>query len=337
MAIRDITSVKIIVSYGVELGINVNDLLRGSGLDSLQLFDHEQLVEASQELAILNNLMSFSSCPFALGVELGCRYHLTSYGMIGYALLASSTARKAIELALRYVDLTYAFSSIKLTEINDELSLSFSCDIPAELGELVLVRDMLGAAMIQQAVFESNGLPITLQFTSSKPVDFIVDIIEQRFGIDVKFNADFNGFVGLTGLLDTPLAKANEATVRMCEEQCSQLLQEKQRWKPIEKLVKDTLIHIGLKASMEDVANHLCRTTRTLHRQLKSEQTNWRKVRDELRFGIAEELLLKPIQLDEIALQLGFSDGANFSNSFKRFKSVSPSQYRRQVKQFKTP
>ena len=39
---------------------------------------------------------------------------------------------------------------------------------------------------------------------------------------------------------------------------------------------------------MEDIAQHLARTTRTLHRQLKLEQTSWRQVRDDVRFGIAE-------------------------------------------------
>jgi hypothetical protein len=51
---------------------------------------------------------------------------------------------------------------------------------------------------------------------------------------------------------------------------------------------------------MQDIADYLCRTTRTLHLQLKQEQTSWRKVRDEVRLSIAEELLLKPMKLDEI-------------------------------------
>jgi AraC-like DNA-binding protein len=105
----------------------------------------------------------------------------------------------------------------------------------------------------------------------------------------------------------------------------------KKNWKPIAKHVKDTLVHLGLTASMQDIANHLARTTRTLHRQLKQEQTSWRQVRDDVRIRIAEELLLKPMQLDKIAERLGFSDAANFSHSFKRCKNITPSQYRKQA------
>ena len=248
MTFRSITSVQIIVAHGIELGIDENVLLQGSGLTSAQLADHERLIEDKQELQVLNNLMLTTQCPVKVGMELGCRYHLTSYGIMGYALLASSTARKAIEFGLRYLDLTYVFSQITLTELNDDLSLRFSCDIAGKLGELVLVRDMLGAAMIQREVFERNGLPIKLQFMSPQPVGLCLEDIKQKLGAEIQFNANYNGFSGLAPLLDLPLVKANEATARLCEAQCSQLLQQKQNWKPIAKLVKDTLVHLGLTA-----------------------------------------------------------------------------------------
>ncbi|WP_372943714.1 AraC family transcriptional regulator ligand-binding domain-containing protein [Shewanella sp.] len=332
MTFRSITSVQIIVAYGIEQGIEESLLLKGSGLTGAQLNDHDQLVEDTQELQVLNNLMQHTSSAFTVGVALGSRYHLTSYGIMGYALLASSTARKAIELGLRYLDLTYVFSQISLNQLNDDTALTFSCDVPGELGELVLVRDMVGAAIIQREVFEHKDLPITLQFTASPPANLSIADIEQTLGVNIRFNANYNGFAHLAPLLDLPLTKANEATARLCEAQCSQLLQQKQNWKPVAKLVKDTLVHLGLTASMEDIAAHLARTTRTLHRQLKQEQTSWRQVRDDVRVGIAEALLLTPMHLDEIAERLGYSNGANFSHSFKRCKNMTPSQYRKQTK-----
>ena len=88
MTFRSITSVQIIVAHGIELGIDENVLLQGSGLTSAQLADHERLIEDKQELQVLNNLMLTTQCPVKVGMELGCRYHLTSYGIMGYALLA---------------------------------------------------------------------------------------------------------------------------------------------------------------------------------------------------------------------------------------------------------
>jgi AraC-like DNA-binding protein len=330
MAIRNITSVQIIISYGLEIGIDENLLLQGSGLVSSQLRDHNGQVKDKQELHVLKNLMMNTTSPFKVGMELGSRYHLTSYGIMGYALLASSTPRKAIELGLRFLDLTYVYSKIALTEVNQDLSLMFSCDIAGELGNLILARDMMGAAMIQREVFESVNLPINLQFTSPQPLGLSLYDMQQVLGVEIRFNAKDNGIVWSANQMDLPLVKANAATANICEQQCSQLLQQKQNWKPIEKQVKDSLLHLGLTASMQDIANYLSRTTRTLHRQLKQEQTSWRQVRDEVRMGVAEELLSKPMKLDEIAERLGFSDGANFSHSFKRCRNITPSQHRKQ-------
>jgi len=336
MPIRNITSVQIIAAYGEELGIDEALLLQGSGLMSYQLSDqlsgHDVQVEDKQELHVLKNLMMNTTSPFKIGIELGSRYHLTSYGIMGYALLASSTPRKAIELGLRFLDLTYVYSKIELIEIEADLSLRFSCDIAGELGKLILARDMMGAAMIQREVFESSHLPINLQFTSPQPSDLSLGTRQQTLGPEIQFNALYNGIVWVAEHMDLPLVKANAATAKICEQQCSQLLQQKQNWKPIGNQVKDALLHLGLTSSMQDVADYLSRTTRTLHRQLKHEQTGWRQVHDNVRIGMAEELLSNPMKLDEIAERLGFSDGANFSHSFKRCKNITPSQYRKQLK-----
>jgi AraC-like DNA-binding protein len=325
------TSVQIIVSYGIEKGIDEDLLLQGSGLVSSQLRDHDGQVEDKQELHVLKNLMMNTTSPFQVGMELGSRYHLTSYGIMGYALLASSTPRKAIELGLRFLDLTYVYSKIALTEINQNLSLRFSCDIAGELGRLILARDMMGAAMIQREVFESGYLPIKLQFTAPQPSGFSLEAMQQILGAEIRFNGKYNGLVWLANQMDLPLVKANATTANICEQQCSQLLQQKHNWKPIEKQVKDTLLRLGLTSSMQDIADYLSRTTRTLHRQLKQEQTTWRQVRDEVRIGIAEELLSKSMKIEDIAERLGFSDGANFSHSFKRCKNITPSQHRKQT------
>ena len=111
----------------------------------------------------------------------------------------------------------------------------------------------------------------------------------------------------------------------------NQLLQEKQSLQGISQHVRECLIHGGLDQTMEDICNQLARTSRTLHRQLKEEGTTWRQIRDDVRMGLAEELLGQPIQLDEIAERLGYSDSANFSHSFKRCRGITPSQYRKKL------
>ena len=328
MAIRNITSAQIIINYGLEKGISTADLLSGSGISPAQLSDDQLQIEDQQEFQILSNLSRYIDDPFRAGIELGSRYHLNSYGIMGYALLSSSTLRKALEVGLRYLGLSYAFSDIYLMPSEHDVGLGFRCDIEGDLGVMILVRDMWAVSIIQKELFDYADFPIHLHFLMAVPDGIILNELQNLLGGSIQFDSTHNGYVGLGEILDLPLVKANEMAAKICEEQCNQLLQEKQSWKPIAKQVKDNLVHMGLQASMDDVAKAMARTARTLHRQLKLEGTSWRNVRDDVRIGIAEALLMKPMQLDEIAERLGFSDGANFSHSFKRCKGITPSEFR---------
>lgn len=329
MSIRNITSSQIIVKYGLEQGLSMADLLKGSQITPRQLQNDQLMIEDKHELRILSNLSLLVDDPFRTGIELGSRYHLASYGIMGYALLSSGTMRKALEVGLRYLSLSYAFTDIFLMNQGGDVGLGFHCDIPGPLGELILTRDMWAVGVIQRELCDASDLgPLQLRFKCAQPDSLTLLEIKKTLHGEVLFDAEENAYVGLGGILDVPLIKANEMAATICEQQCSQLLQEKQNWKPVAKQVQDTIIHLGLQAPMEDVAHYMARTTRTLHRQLKKEGISWRQVRDDVRMGLAEALLLKPMQLSEIAERLGFSDGANFCHSFKRCKGVTPSQYR---------
>ena len=116
MAKRGIVSVHIILSYGEERGMTTHQMLKNTGITQTQLSNPDSHIEDHQELQVLNNLLIHLGDGFRIGVELGLRYQLTSYGIVGYALLASSSLRKAAEVGFRYLSLTYAFSKIQLVE-----------------------------------------------------------------------------------------------------------------------------------------------------------------------------------------------------------------------------
>jgi len=333
MAKRDINSIRIIHSYALEKGMDSESLLRGTRIEASQLGDNESQINDEQELHILQNLLDYFGDPFLLGVELGLRYQLTSYGIVGYALLSSETLRKASVLGMRYLALTYAFSDISLNEQDDEFFLTFNTPIQGKLGELVLIRDIWAVSVIYKELFALEQMPFTLELCVDKPKyrqDIGSSALDASVGGGIVFGASRNAYVGASHLLDLPLSKANDLTARLCEAQCLDLLQKKQAWQGLSHQVRGVLLRDGLGASMKSVANTLARTTRTLHRQLKEEGTTWRMLRDDVRMGLAEELLAQPIQFDEIAERLGYSDATNFSHGFKRCKGCSPAAYRKQ-------
>ncbi len=330
---RSINSVDIICQYAIECGMSLEAVLAGSfvqvkqGTHGAELTD--EWVEEAQELTVLNNLLSYCGNGFSVGWQLGQRYQLTSYGIWGYAMLSSASLRKAIDLGLRYLGLTYALCDISSHEQDDQVWLSFSPKADGELGNLVLVRDLSALLVIKKELFADDfpEFKIELALPSQSLPQQTLSLLEYM-GITVHFACEQNRVVFDKSVLDKPLPKANAQTAQLCEQQCCQLLQQQNSLKGLAQEVRDRLLSLGLGASMEDVAADMARTTRTLHRQLREEGTQWRQIRDYARMGMAEALLLNQMSLDEIAERLGYSDTANFSHAFKRWKGVGPRQYR---------
>lgn len=344
MAKRHITSVQIILEYAKNKSIDPSRLLAGSDIEAEALKSVESEIEDQQELIVLTHLLEIKGDPFLMGMELGSRYQLTSYGIFGYALLASATLRDALSFGQKYIELTFIFSDLNLQESDGSAAIEFTPHCDGELGHLVAIRDMWAVLVIMKELYPENPPSFTVELSIAKPSylsDNALAGLEQQLGANIIFSSMRNAFSGLGRFLDLPLTKANALTAKMCEQQCHELLKQKhdapaalkpslsgQNRSTIQ-LVKDQLLSMGLETSMEEVASNLARTSRTLHRQLKDEGSSWRNVRDEVKLKLAQEYLKQAYPMDEIAERLGYSDAANFSHAFKRWKGITPSAYRK--------
>ena len=77
------------------------------------------------------------------------------------------------------------------------------------------------------------------------------------------------------------------------------------------------------------MARRLGTTSRTLQRKLTEEGTNFRALRDGILWEAVEVLLSNPsLKIEAIALSVGFSDVAAFSEAFRRWKGYPPTRYR---------
>jgi AraC-like DNA-binding protein len=85
------------------------------------------------------------------------------------------------------------------------------------------------------------------------------------------------------------------------------------------------------RCSVEQVATHLGRDRRTLHRQLTREGETFSSLLDKVRGELATRYLANPHHpLSEIAGVLGFSELSAFSRWFSRLFECSPSSWRTQ-------
>lgn len=144
----------------------------------------------------------------------------------------------------------------------------------------------------------------------------------------VHFGASFNGVM----LHEADMLLANKLYAPALRQHIDHYLQFLRAQMPLtlEDEVKE-MIRVFLpsfESSIEVVANALDLHPRNLQLKLKQRGTTYSTLLQEVRHQLAIEHLNRPkTSVTELALQLGYSDIAAFSRSFKRWTGVSPSQW----------
>lgn len=327
---RGLTSVRMQVEFAAEHGVSVASLLPGSGIEPEWLTRNDVQIEAEQELAVVANLCAELGDSAELGLAMGQRYHLSSYGVWGFALLSSGTFREAVALGQRYLDLTFAFNRVTLEEQSGQAALVIDDgDLPEGVRDYLLARDASAIMMIQQELFASrmplSRLQLRLPARATAPFEAV-------FGLVPEFDQPLNRIGFAAGVLDRPLPQANPVTARLCEQQCQQLLAQRRRRVGMAARVREQLLaRPGRFPTMEQLADEIGVTSRTLRRRLLAEDTSYRELLDEVRRLLAEQWLLGGgLRQEEISARLGFSEVSNFIHAFKRWTGKTPARYRRE-------
>ncbi|VWC33011.1 AraC family transcriptional regulator [Burkholderia lata] len=326
---RSPASARLLVDFGDERGVPHTTLLAGTGLADAQLDDPKVEVTAAQELRLTGNLLRALGRAPGLGFEVGQRYHFSAYGVWGYGLIASATARDALALALRFLPLTYAFTVITYREENGTCVLGFGApELDGTLSRFVVERDMMAATVLLQEIggdaFALSRFTVQAARTPSMAVPRIA-------GVEPAFSARANSLAFDRVLLDRPLPHANPLTVSMCEQMCGQLLEARRARVGTSEMVRQYLTATPGSApfSLEDMARLMNTSPRTLKRRLQEEGTTFRALLAQARGAMAETLLGDArLSLAEVAERLGFSDLSSFSQAFKRWYGVPPGAYR---------
>jgi AraC-like DNA-binding protein len=81
--------------------------------------------------------------------------------------------------------------------------------------------------------------------------------------------------------------------------------------------------------NIEDVAEVMGISKRTLQRHLGNAGLNYREILEQARYAIAREKLANPdLSVTELSIDLGYSSSEHFSRAFKRWSGMSPRRFR---------
>ncbi|HWU68577.1 MAG TPA: AraC family transcriptional regulator [Stenotrophobium sp.] len=329
---RSIVSVQLLTRFAAGHGMTAKACLLNAGIDEAALVNPQTEILAAQELQVARNLVSSIGHIPGIGLDAGLQYHLSSYGIWGFALLTSPNLRSAVAIATRYLDLSYAFVRFQpLQAVGKSYRLHLDDrQIPDDVRQFLFERD-LGAWANAMREMCPTYLPVTAaEFRFPRPS--YAARLRKLCGVEPRFNATDNAICIDPSHLDAPLPQSDSDMARLCLAQCRQLLEKRRVRAGIAGRVRDRLLQSpGDMPGIDQVSRDLHIASRSLRRRLEEEGTSFRALLDEIRQMLAEELLMLPgMKLDEIAARLGYSESASFIHAFKRWKGVPPNVFRGQ-------
>ncbi|MEV0759057.1 AraC family transcriptional regulator ligand-binding domain-containing protein [Nocardia sp. NPDC050435] len=321
---RGPAAARILVGLGAEHAVSASACLAGTGLRPADLERPDTVVEAGQELTVARNLLRRIGDRPGLGVTAGTRYTVGTLGVWGYAMLSSASVREAIRLGVGYAELSFAFIRPTLEPDGSDLAVVFDAgEIPADVREFFVERELAKIATLTPlAIGERPGVRVEAAFRGAR-----ARLLRERLpGVVLRTGADRHRIVFAAALLDQALPHSDPTTAQALEAHCERLLETRRARRGQAARVRSLILaELDTGPTAAAVAARLHLDERTLRRHLRAERTSFQELLDEVRGGLAAELLtLDQLTLAEIARRLGYHDAAGFSRAHRRWTGRAP-------------
>ena len=320
---------QVMVNFAARHGVDAETCLLGTGIEEAQLHDPDALIAREQEMRLIENLILALPEHPALGFEIGLQYNVATFGIWGFAMRISRNLREATQTALRYLPLSTAYCELGLMIETEEFGVTLDpAPIPQHLRQFLLERDTATAVNLLRELSLSGLRMQRLEYQGRAPAH--ADRIAALAGIAPQYGSARNAIVLRRQDAELPLPMYDAHLVRLLEDQCRSQLQRRQV-AGISGQVRQLLLGpLGLVATIEDVAERLALSPRSLRRRLEDEGTSFRALVEAERRQLAVQLLEgTEMKVEELALQLGYGDTASFTRAFRRWFERAPGEYRR--------
>lgn len=319
-----------------EQGADVNAILRAAGLDAGRLGPSDAWLQPD-EVERLIAAARAATGRTDLGFELGRRIKMTSHDLLGYGMLSCRSFDEVLRLVARHYHLMTETFTLRYQRAGagvGEAVYAPALAMPA--GVLHFYEEVLAMAHHHQVGLmlgsDVPGHDYHLSLPEPPHVARYASLAPARFhfgsgtlpGVRVVMGAD---------LLDRPLPLGNPRLMREIDERCRAIGRRPPAadsgWGEYVKMMLREAR--GELLTLAELAQRVRVSARTIDRHLKKEQLQFRNLARQVQIERACELLAAPgTTVAQVALELGYSDAANFSRAFRRELGMPPGDYQQQ-------
>ncbi|GAB02162.1 MULTISPECIES: AraC family transcriptional regulator [Acinetobacter] len=309
--------------------ISVETLFWGTGVEIDKLNDLSYKISLASFKKVIERTIELTQ-EEGIGFYAGTQIKISSHGLLGFTVAISKNAYDAIQTINQFVSLQCSFvefdfkieqhlayytiiydpSLLNFTDVSDTRSYEFSC-IFFLTGFVHLVR-----------FFIPDFKPsIDLQCKYPPYFSRFNKILNTTFE-EIRYEQPHTRLIAPAEFLDRPLSMSDPLTSEkfklLCQKELDELVTTQDILYRVKRLIDDPIE--GL-LSIDQVAQKLNLTKRTLQRMLQEKGVSFQSLYDDVRKQKARKLLLNPlITKEEVAKKLGYSSTSSFNRAYKRWE-----------------
>ncbi|MDX1457661.1 MAG: AraC family transcriptional regulator [Marinobacter sp.] len=313
-----------------EKGGSRTALLAAADIRPSALGHPDNMITVSQFVALNRAAIELSGEP-ALGLEFGRRLKFTTHGALSQAAISSDTIEEGLRILIKYFRIRFGYMDLTFFTEGEDAVLELQVQHDLKDLHVFNVEVVLASIMDVNLLLFGTRLLEGGECRLCYPRPDHHGAYQALFGDAVRFSQAANQLRFRKKFLSLPLALSNPVARRVAEEQCEAERRHLETRTSTVGRVQQVLMSVksGRLPGLEDVAERLGVSPRTLRRQLSAEGMKFQTLQDRVRHERAADLLVTTgLSIDDIAYQLGYSDPSNFGRAFRKWEGVSPSAYR---------
>jgi AraC-like DNA-binding protein len=319
-----------VISVLKQAGIGIDKWLASQRLDLAKLLEADARVSVQQFDGLMKTVIENREFE-DLGLLVGKRLEIAHHGDFGLAILNSATLHQVLDFHVTFLPIRVPFVKLSYRVVGSQVVITLADEhwqgsLHRAIIEAVMIAivNMLHAIKFQ----DSSQLLIDLvQFDYVKPSYYkkyahikVDELVFDKSECSLYFSKRF---------FDKPLAFADEFSfqraVLNCQKDLDSYLQ--QNLNVVEHVLKLLREKDGINLTLDNIAEELQTSKRSLHRQLERKGTSFKLLLKKVKAQKAVTLLQQGTSVTEVAEILNYSDCANFRRAFKIWYGDAPKEW----------
>ncbi len=312
----------------VKRGLKQQDILQGTRLDWDALHTGHAFVSFAEMHGLIAQALTLTQCPW-LGLEVGLGTDLAAHGAVGYAGMASQHVGEALELLPAYGALRQNLMAFSLHKQGTAAQLELQEDLPDASAREYVLGHITGAVFRLLQTITGKDWSADVDLAWPMPAPAWADAYRKQFP-QITFGAPRWSITFNAAQLATPTLAADSQARHQALRDCERLMEQRSAGQLTERIRARLLACEGQYPSLQSMAEQEHLSPRSLIRHLHSEASSYQALLDQVRQDAAFWLLSRSnATVEDIAIQLGYSDPSNFSRTFRRWTGQTPREFRR--------